>query len=158
MLILKFMTLQSSQKTIAIYILTNISRSKGNQTMKFDQLIKYNMRKIFIEKSYTKCAEEIIPRPLSKRPKLSISRDQQQQCIIEPSRTLSYNPKLSPNSHSHKTISNPFFNQKEHYGNEDLSLTNLVHFYAILNTFMQLSYFYTSTSIFQNIYQTFHHK
>ena len=34
--------------------------------MKFDQLIEYNMRNIFVEKSYTKCAKEIIPKPLSK--------------------------------------------------------------------------------------------
>ena len=42
--------------------------------MKFDQLIEYNMMKIFVEKSYTKCAGEIIPSPLPERPKLSISR------------------------------------------------------------------------------------
>ena len=47
-----------------------------NQAMKFDQLIEYNLRKIFIEKSYTKCAGEITRRPLSKKPKLSISLDQ----------------------------------------------------------------------------------
>ena len=35
--------------------------------MKFGQLIEYNMRKIFVEKSYTKCAGETIPRPLSKK-------------------------------------------------------------------------------------------
>ena len=34
--------------------------------MKFGQLIEYNMRNIFAEKSYTKCAGETIPRPLSK--------------------------------------------------------------------------------------------
>ena len=45
--------------------------------MKFGQLIEYNLRKIFIEKSYTKCAAETIPRPLSKISKLSISLDQQ---------------------------------------------------------------------------------
>ena len=39
--------------TVAIHILPNIS-SKGNQTMKFGQLIEYNMRNIFLEKSYTK--------------------------------------------------------------------------------------------------------
>ena len=44
--------------------------------MKFGQLIEYNMRNIFVEKSYTKCAGEIIPRPLSKKSKLSISLDQ----------------------------------------------------------------------------------
>ena len=50
-----------------------MSREKGNQTMKFGQLIEYNMRNIFVEKSYTKCAREAIPRPLSKKSKLSIS-------------------------------------------------------------------------------------
>ena len=44
--------------------------------MKFDQLLEHNMRNIFFEKSYTKCAGEIIPRPLSKKPKLSISLEQ----------------------------------------------------------------------------------
>ena len=39
--------------------------------MKFGQLIEYNMRSIFVEKSYTKCAGETIPRPLSKKSKLS---------------------------------------------------------------------------------------
>ena len=33
----------------------NISRIRGNQTMKFGQLIEYNMRNIFLEKSYAKC-------------------------------------------------------------------------------------------------------
>ena len=41
----------------------------------FDQLIEYNMRNIFVEKSYTKCAGEVVPRPLSKKTKLSISLD-----------------------------------------------------------------------------------
>ena len=41
------MTLQPGKKTIALYILPNISRSKGNQTMKFGQLIEYNMTKHF---------------------------------------------------------------------------------------------------------------
>ena len=36
-------------QTIAIHILPNISQSKGNQTMKFGQLIKYN-RNIFLQK------------------------------------------------------------------------------------------------------------
>ena len=35
------------------------------------------MRNIFVEKSYTKCAGETIPRPLSKKSKLSISLDQE---------------------------------------------------------------------------------
>ena len=45
--------------------------------MKFGQLIEYNIRNIFVEKSYTKCGEETIPRPFSKKSKLSLSLDQQ---------------------------------------------------------------------------------
>ena len=56
-----------------IHILPNISRSKGNQTMKFGQLIECNVRKIFIVKSYRECDGETIPRPFSKNSKLSIS-------------------------------------------------------------------------------------
>ena len=44
--------------------------------MKFGQLIEYNMRNIFVEKSHTKCAEETISRPLPKKSNLSISLDQ----------------------------------------------------------------------------------
>ena len=61
------MTLQPGSQAIAIHIFTNISRSKGNQAMKFGQLIEYNMKNIFLEKSYTKCGRETIPRPFSKK-------------------------------------------------------------------------------------------
>ena len=44
--------------------------------MKFGQLVEYNMKNIFAEKSFTKCAGETIPRPLSIKSKLSISLDQ----------------------------------------------------------------------------------
>ena len=44
------MTSQPGKQTIAIHILANISTSKGNQTMKFDQLIEYHMRNVFLEK------------------------------------------------------------------------------------------------------------
>ena len=62
--------------TIVIHILLNISRSKGTQTMKFGQLIEYNMRNIFLEKSFTKCGGDTSPRPFSKKLELSISLDQ----------------------------------------------------------------------------------
>ena len=75
MLILKVMTSQTDSQTIPVYILLNISRSKGKQTMKLDQLIEYTMRNIFVEKSCTKFARQIILRPLSKKTKLSISLD-----------------------------------------------------------------------------------
>ena len=45
------MTLQPEKQTIAIHILLNISRSKDNQIIKFGQLIGYNMKNIFLEKS-----------------------------------------------------------------------------------------------------------
>ena len=47
--------------------MSSISRSKGNQAMKFGQLTEDNMRDIFVEISYTKCAEETIPRPIFKK-------------------------------------------------------------------------------------------
>ena len=59
------MTSQPGWQTIVIHILPNISRSKGNQTMKFGQLIDYNMRIIYIEKCYTKWGGETSPRTFS---------------------------------------------------------------------------------------------
>ena len=44
--------------------------------MKFGQLIEYNMRKIFLNTSYTKYSGEAIPRPFLKKLKLSILLDQ----------------------------------------------------------------------------------
>ena len=43
--------------------------------MKFGQLIKCNMRNIFLEKSYSKCDGETSLRPFSEKLKLSISLD-----------------------------------------------------------------------------------
>ena len=61
------MTPQPGYQTILIHILPNISRSKGNQAMKFGQLIERNVRNIFLEKSYTKCCGETIARPFSEK-------------------------------------------------------------------------------------------
>ena len=44
--------------------------------MKVGQLIEYNMRNVFVKKSYTKCAGKTLPRLSSKKSKLSISQDQ----------------------------------------------------------------------------------
>ena len=44
--------------------------------MDFGQLLEYNMRNIFVEKSYTKYGRETIARPFSKKLKLNISLDQ----------------------------------------------------------------------------------
>ena len=49
------MTSQPGLQTFAMHMLTNISWNKGNQAIKFVRLIEYNMRNIFLEKSYTKC-------------------------------------------------------------------------------------------------------
>ena len=45
----KVMTSQPGWQTIALHILPNISRSKGNQTMKLGQLIEYNKRNVFLQ-------------------------------------------------------------------------------------------------------------
>ena len=57
------MTPQPGQQLTTMNILPNISTSKDNQAMKFGQLIEYNMRNIFLEKSYEKCGGEASPRP-----------------------------------------------------------------------------------------------
>ena len=44
--------------------------------MKPGHLVEYNLRNIFLEKSYTKCDGETISRSFSKKSKLSISLDQ----------------------------------------------------------------------------------
>ena len=44
--------------------------------MNSGQLIEYNLRNIFLEKSYRKCGGETIPRTFFKKSKLSISLDQ----------------------------------------------------------------------------------
>ena len=41
---------QTMKQTITVHILTNISRNKGNQIMKFGQLIEYNVRNIIFLK------------------------------------------------------------------------------------------------------------
>ena len=45
------MTSLHEKQTIVIYILPNISRSKGNQAMTFGQLIEYNVRNFFFLKN-----------------------------------------------------------------------------------------------------------
>ena len=52
---------QPGKQTIAIHIFPNISRRNSNQTMKFGQLIEYDMRKFFLEKSFAKCVRETMP-------------------------------------------------------------------------------------------------
>ena len=49
------MTSHTGEQVIIIHILPNISRSKGNQAIKFSHLIAYKMRNNFLQKSYRKC-------------------------------------------------------------------------------------------------------
>ena len=50
-LISKFLASQPGKQAISIHILPSISKSKGNQTMKFGQLVEHHMRNILLEKS-----------------------------------------------------------------------------------------------------------
>ena len=69
------MTSQPGQQTIAIHILLNISRSKDNQTMKYDQLVEYNMSNML--KNHTQnVLKKLFPDPYLKKTKLSISLNQ----------------------------------------------------------------------------------
>ena len=67
--------LEVSKKITTVHIVPNTSSNKSNQTMKSDQLIEYNTRNIFLEKSYTKCGTETVPRLFSKKLKLTVSMD-----------------------------------------------------------------------------------
>ena len=71
------MTTQPGKQKIAIHMLPSISRSKGNQKMKFAWITEYNMRNIFLEKSCITCSGETILRHFSQKSKLSISLNQQ---------------------------------------------------------------------------------
>ena len=55
---------QPGSQTIAIHILPNISQSKDNQTLRFDQLIEYKKRNIFLKKLCGKWGRETSSRPL----------------------------------------------------------------------------------------------
>ena len=66
---------------IYLHILPNILKSKGNQTIKFGQLMEYNVRNLFLEKSYTEYGGKTIPRPFSKKSKLSLSQDQKSKFL-----------------------------------------------------------------------------
>ena len=57
MLLSEFMTSQPGWQTFTIHI-SNISWSKSNQTKKFNQLIEYNKRKGFLQKSCRKWFRE----------------------------------------------------------------------------------------------------
>ena len=76
-LIPELMTSIPGKQIIAIHTLPDFLRIKGNQRIESSQLKQCNMTNIFLEKSYTKCGGETIPRPffLKKKSKLNISLD-----------------------------------------------------------------------------------
>ena len=53
------MTSETGQQIITIHKLPNISRSKGNQAIKFGKLIEYNVGNIFLQNSYE--AGKLVP-------------------------------------------------------------------------------------------------
>ena len=75
------MTPHTGQQIVTIHMLPDISQSKRNQTMRFGQLIKYDMRNIFLEKSYIKCGGKASSRSFYKELKLSKSLDQQSEML-----------------------------------------------------------------------------
>ena len=52
------MTSQTARQIMAMYVLPNISEIKGNQAKKFGQLIEYNVRNLFLHKSFRKWGRE----------------------------------------------------------------------------------------------------
>ena len=56
------MTSQPGKQTISIQILPNISRNKGNQTMKSGQLIEYE-EGFFLENHTKNVVEKLFPDP-----------------------------------------------------------------------------------------------
>ena len=63
------MASRPGKETIAIHILSSISRRRGTQTMRLGQLIEYNMRITFRKKRYTKYGGKTIPDPFLKNQK-----------------------------------------------------------------------------------------
>ena len=75
------MTSQPGYQGIVMYMLLYILRSKSNEIMKLGQLLKYNIRNNFYEKSYTKYRGKATPKLFSKKSKLGISLDQQSKVL-----------------------------------------------------------------------------
>ena len=71
--------LDKKQLHYTLHILSDISRSKGNQKVRFNQLIECSVINNFLEKSFLKSGGETTPRPFVKKSKLSISLDQQSE-------------------------------------------------------------------------------
>ena len=57
---------KNRKQTITIHLLPNASRSKGRETMKFGQLIEYDMRNIFLKKHTQNVVKKLVPDPYLK--------------------------------------------------------------------------------------------
>ena len=66
------MASQLGKQTIAIHKLSNIARGKGNQEMKFGELIKYNIINIFLENHTQNVVEKLFPDPFPKKSKIEV--------------------------------------------------------------------------------------
>ena len=55
------MTSQPGKQTIVIHMLCNILRSKGNQTMKFGQIIEYTIKKKFLKNHTANEVRKVFP-------------------------------------------------------------------------------------------------
>ena len=60
------MMAQIGKQTILVHIFSIISRSKGNQALKFGQLIEYNMSNMFLKISKTYVVVKLFPEPFLK--------------------------------------------------------------------------------------------
>ena len=60
------MTSKTGKQTIAMHILTNISKSTGNQIMKFGQSIEYTWKTFFWKNHTQNVVEKLSPDPLPK--------------------------------------------------------------------------------------------
>ena len=60
------MTSQPGKQIIATHILPNISRNKGNQTMKVDLLIEHNIRNIFLKNNSQNVVKKLFSYPFLK--------------------------------------------------------------------------------------------
>ena len=67
------MTSLTGKQIIAIHILPNIPRSKGNHTKKFGQLLECDMRNISLNNHKQNVVEKLVSNTFLKTQKLSIS-------------------------------------------------------------------------------------
>ena len=83
---------QTGQEIITIDVMPNISRNKGNQTMKFGQFIEYNIIYVFLEKSYIRLGGKVVAEPFIKNKNRAYIWMNSLKCykcfVVSPSRGL----------------------------------------------------------------------